>query len=187
MRDDRPKRRRFMPLRILWGLIKFSAFLLIVLVIAYLLSEYVIQRTTVHNVSMEITLSEGDNVLMDKISYKLHDPKRYDIICFKSEKSDECLIKRVIGLPGEKIHIIDGHIFINNSEIDDYPDLPAIEGSGRAYDPIELGDDEFFVIGDNREESVDSRSVVVGNVKRSNILGKAWLRIYPFDRFGVVK
>ncbi len=176
---------------LIWGLLKtlieLGVFILIVLALSYIVSTYVVQRITVHNVSMQDTITEGDMLLMDKIVYKRRDPKRYEIICFDSSYEREGLIKRVIGLPGESVQITDGMIFIDGKQIKDVSGVEKIEDPGLAAQEIHLGNDEFFVVGDNRDESIDSRSLDIGNVRRADILGRAWLRVYPFDKFGLLK
>jgi len=181
------KKKRFRLFRLLKGLIKTGAFILIVLVITYFISTYVVKRTVVHNVSMQNTLTEGDNLLMDKISYRFRKPDRFEIICFKNEGERDGLIKRVIGLPGETVHIIDGHIFINDRELEDCEGPSEASDAGLAAFGVTLGADEYFVLGDNRAESIDSRSEKVGNVKFEDIIGRAVFRIYPFDKIGFIK
>ena len=167
--------------------LKTGFLFLIVLICVYLLVNYVFRRTVVHNVSMQDTLYDGDNIIMDELSYNISDPKRFDVICFKSYKEKELLIKRVIGLPGETIQIKDGVIFINDKEIKDRSGLNEIEEAGLAKEPVTLSNDEYFVIGDNRKESIDSRSNEVGNVRRKDILGKASFIFWPFNRVGIIK
>lgn len=185
MADKRKKK----PLlwRVLKKIFNVGLFLLAVLALTYILSAFVAQRIMVHNVSMQDTLTEGDTLLMDKMLYRIRDPKRYEIICFNSNYEREGLIKRVIGLPGETIQITDGMIFINGNQMADVEGLPKVDDPGRASMEIHLAEDEYFVIGDNRPMSIDSRSEEVGNVNRKDIIGKAFLRIYPFDSFGFVK
>lgn len=167
--------------------LKTGFMFLIVLIIVYLLVNYVFRRTVVHNVSMQDTLYDGDNIIMDELSYNVSDPKRFDVICFKSYKEKELLIKRVIGLPGETIQIKNGVIFVNDKEIKDRTGLSEIEDAGLAKEPVTLSKDEYFVIGDNRKESIDSRSSEVGNVRRKDILGKASLIFWPLNRIGIIK
>ena len=167
--------------------LKTGFMFLIVLIIVYLLVNYVFRRTVVHNVSMQDTLYDGDNIIMDELSYNVSDPKRFDVICFKSYKEKELLIKRVIGLPGETIQIKNGVIFVNDKEIKDRTGLSEIEDAGLAKEPVTLSKDEYFVIGDNRKESIDSRSSEVGNIRRKDILGKASLIFWPLDRIGIIK
>ena len=139
---------------------------------------------------MNNTLYNGDNLILNKISYRFHEPERYDIVVFPfRDGSKKNYIKRVIGLPGETIRLSsDGKIYINGEELtDDVYGLEVFEKAGNATSPITLGDDEYFVMGDNRNNSEDSRFDVVGKVKRSEIIGKVWIRIFPFKSFGRVK
>ncbi|MBO4902770.1 MAG: signal peptidase I [Lachnospiraceae bacterium] len=184
---EQKKKKKSFGRRLVKSLFDFGVFILIVLVLTYLISAFVAQRVLVHNVSMQDTLTEGDVLIMDKLTYRIRDPKRYEIICFNSDYEREGLIKRVIGLPGETVMISEGMIFINGNQVKDVKGLPKIEDPGLAANEIHLGNDEYFVVGDNREKSIDSRSAEIGNVKRDEILGKAALRIYPFDRFGLLK
>lgn len=158
---------------------------------AYLIITYVGQRTQVKGASMECTLYDEDTLIVDKISYRFSDPERFDIIVFPYlYKAETYYIKRIIGLPGETVRIdLEGNIFITpvgetkeelllesyGKEIMQYP--------GLAIDPVVLGEDEYFVLGDNRNNSSDSRSADVGNIKREDIIGKAWLRIWPLESF----
>lgn len=169
------------------GFLKTGFYFLLVLVITYLLVNYVFRRTVVHNVSMMNTLHDGDNIIMDELSYNIGKPSRYDVICFKSYKEKDLLIKRVIGLPGETIRIQDETIYINDKEIRDISGLDNIENPGLAQNGITLGSDEYFVVGDNRKESIDSRFEEVGNVRESDILGKAVLVFWPIDRVKIIK
>lgn len=181
------KKKKHLLIKILKKIFDIGIFVLTVLVLTYLVSAFVVQRIVVHNVSMQPTLTEGDILLMDKISYKVREPKRYEIICFNSDYEREGLIKRVIGLPGETIMISNGMIFINGTQLDDYEGLEKIETPGLAAEEITLGSDEYFVIGDNRERSIDSRSEEIGNVRSKDIIGRAFMRLSPFDNFGFLK
>ena len=139
--------------------------------------------------SMEPTLSNGDNLIVDKISYRFRDPQRYDIIVFPYKyEEDTYYIKRIIGMPGETIQVIGGYVYINGEllESDIYGAEP-MESGQLADQPITLGDDEYFVLGDNRNHSSDSRDPSVGVLKRSDLLGRAWVRIYPFDKIGFIR
>ena len=166
-----------------------SIYLLVVLCAAYLIITYVGQRTQVSGSSMETTLSDGDNLLVDKITYRFSEPKRFDIIVFPFQyDTDTYYIKRIIGMPGETVQIdYDGNIYINGSLLEESYGREVIQNPGRAAEPITLGEDEYFVMGDNRNNSSDSRTDMVGNIKREDIIGKAWLRIWPLSDFGVLK
>ena len=160
-----------------------------VFAVCFLIITYVGQRTKVEGSSMEPTLSNGDNLIVDKISYRFRNPERFDIIIFpyKYEK-DTFFIKRIIGMPGETVWINNsGEIYINGVLLSENYGLETIKYAGLASTPITLGKDEYFVMGDNRNDSKDSRFDVVGPIKRKEIVGRAWVRIYPFNKFGVVK
>ena len=166
-----------------------SIYLLVVLCAAYLIITYVGQRTQVSGSSMETTLSDGDNLLVDKITYRFSEPKRFDIIVFPFQyDTDTYYIKRIIGMPGETVQIdYDGNIYINGSLLEESYGREVIQNPGRAAEPITLGEDEYFVMGDNRNNSEDSRDPSVGNIHRKDIIGRAWVRIWPFSKFGVLK
>lgn len=182
----RARRKKSSLLRFLKKVVDTGVFLLIVLTLTYLTVTYVAQRTIVHNVSMQKTLYEGDNLITDKLTYRFREPERFEIICFRSESEKHDLIKRIIGLPGETIRILDGEIYIDGEVIADREGLKSPSYAGRAEYEITLGSDEYFVLGDNREESIDSRYEEVGNVKCDTIVGRAVFLIYPFQKVGLV-
>lgn len=175
--------------KVLREILNTSLYLLGVLCLVYLVIHFVGQRTQVQGSSMEPTLSTEDNLIVDKLSYRFHDPERYDIIVFPPPGERETFyIKRIIGLPGETVQIDEeGTIYVDGEVIDDFYGKEIIQDPGRASEPIELGQDEYFVLGDNRNNSTDGRDPKVGNVKRENIIGRAWLRIWPFENFGLIK
>ena len=177
--------------RIMRELLNTAIYLLCELGAVWLVITFVGQRTEVEGASMENTLHNGDNLIVDKLSYRFHDPERFDIIVFPFQFQDNTYyIKRIIGLPGETVQIMDdGSIYINGEKLEENYGMEVIkpETIGRAAEPIELGDDEYFVMGDNRNNSSDSRTDMVGNIKRENIIGKAWLRIWPVSDFGVLQ
>lgn len=163
-------------------------FIVVVVAASYLIVTFVGQRTEVSGSSMETTLSSGDQLIVDKISYRFRDPKRYDIVVFPYRYEENTYyIKRIIGLPGETVQIVDGMVYINGSPLNEHYGNEVIEDPGSAADPITLGDDEYFVLGDNRNNSQDSRASNVGLIHRDELLGRAWVRIWPLDQFGVIK
>lgn len=174
---------------ILRELLSWVVYILVIVGLTYLIITYVGQRTRVSGSSMETTLSDGDNLIVDKISYRFKDPVRYDIIVFPYQyEEDTFYIKRVIGLPGEQIQMMEGSVFINGEKLEtDIYGIELMNNAGIAENPIQLGEDEYFVLGDNRNHSADSRETNVGVLHREDLLGKAWVRIYPFDQIGVIK
>ena len=97
-------------------------------------------------------------------------------------------IKRIIGLPGETVQVVDGYTYVNGELLEsDIYGAEVMESANMAAEPVVLGEDEYFVLGDNRNHSSDSRDPSVGVIKRENIMGRAWVRIYPFDEIGVIK
>ena len=166
-----------------------SIYLLCVLIVTYLIIHYVGQRTEVQGSSMEPTLQNADNLIVDKISYRVREPQRFDIIVFPFQvEEDTYYIKRIIGMPGEKVRIDwDGTVYIDGEALEEGYGLEVIQDPGRAVDEIELGEDEYFVLGDNRNNSTDSRAELVGNIHKDDIIGRAWVRIYPFEKFGKLK
>lgn len=177
--------------KIMKELLSTGVYLLIVLCATYLMIHYVGQRTEVDGASMETTLSDGDNLIVDKITYRFRDPQRFDIIVFPFQYQENTFyIKRIIGMPGEVVQIDEqGYIYINGEVLNESYGKEIIkpENVGIASEPITLGEDEYFVMGDNRNNSADSRTEVVGNIHRSDIVGRAWLRIWPFSKFGILK
>lgn len=166
-----------------------SLYLLVILCAVYLLIHYVGQRTQVQGSSMEPMLTNGDNLIVDKTSYRFRDPERFDIIVFPFQYEDNVFyIKRIIGLPGETVRIDDeGNIYINGEILEEHYGKEVIQNPGRAREEITLADDEYFVMGDNRNNSSDSRDPSVAEVRREDIVGRAWLRIWPFKEFGFIK
>lgn len=165
--------------------VDISIFILVVLLAAYLIVTFVGERTRVNGVSMENTLYDGDNIMMDKLSYRFREVERFDVICFYAGEAKENLIKRVIGLPGETIRISGGTIYVDDEPLNDY--YGGISFAGRAEEGVTLGPEEYFVLGDNRMESIDSRYEQIGNVKKKEIMGRAGFVFYPFSRIRVIK
>lgn len=159
------------------------------LIIIFIVRSFVIQPFFVKGSSMEPNFEDGDYLIVNEIGYRFEEPKRGDVIIFRYPNDpSEFFIKRVIGLPGEKIEIKESVITIYNQEhpegfkLDESPYLAgAVVTSGSVSE--ELGDDEYYVLGDNRSASSDSRRW--GVLKKHYIVGKAWVRAWPFDEFKV--
>ena len=163
-------------------------YLLVIVLLTWVIVTFVGQRTKVDGHSMEPTLSDGDNLIVDKLSYRFRDPERYDIIVFPYQHAENTYyIKRIIGLPGETVQVIDGYMYINGKKLDEHYGAEVMEDPGIAAEPIKLGDDEYFVLGDNRNHSSDRRVASVGVLTRDMLIGRAWVRIYPFNKIGVIK
>ncbi|MBQ2503457.1 MAG: signal peptidase I [Lachnospiraceae bacterium] len=169
-------------------IISTIVYLLVVFVLIFLFIHYVGQRTVVSGSSMENTLSNGDNLIIDKISYRFRDPERFEVVVFPYKLDEKTFfIKRVIGLPGETVYIdAKGTIYINGEKLEENYGREVIANPGLASSEITLAEDEYFVLGDNRNNSEDSRFDDVGNIKRSDLIGRAWVRIYPFSEMGAV-
>lgn len=171
--------------------VSFLLYLAIVFLLTYLVIHYVGQRTEVDGSSMESALSDGDNLIVDKISYRFRKPERFDIIVFPYKYEEKTYyIKRIIGMPGETVRIDEkGAIYVNGEVLEESYGREVIDKDhiGLANKEITLAEDEYFVMGDNRNASSDSRDPSVGNIKRGDIIGRAWLRIYPFDKIGFIR
>ena len=165
-------------------------YLLTVVCVVFLLIKYVGQRTIVDGESMVPTLHHQDNLIVDKLSYRFRDPERFDIIVFPFEYAKNVYyIKRIIGLPGETVQIDkEGKIYIDGEVLEEPYGAEVIrpEYIGIAAEEILLGEDEYFVLGDNRNNSKDSRMPEVGNIDREDIIGRAWVRIWPLKDFEVI-
>lgn len=165
-------------------------YILIIIVAVWLMITFVGQHTKVSGPSMYATLEDGDHLWIDKLSYHLSEPKRFDIVVFPYHDSSVYYIKRIIGLPGEKVRIgEDGTIYINGTPLEEDYGYETINSNmiGRANKDIFLKEDEYFVLGDNRNDSKDSRFKEVGNIHKDELEGKAVFRIWPLSKFGKVK
>ena len=175
------------PKGIVKELLGWIVYIAIIIGLTWLIITFVGQRTRVSGHSMEATLHDGDNLIVDKLSYRFRDPKRFEIIVFPyRHKENTYYIKRIIGLPGETVQVKDGYVYINGEKLDENYGLEVMEDAGIAAEPIELGEDEYFVLGDNRNHSSDSRDPSVGILHRDELIGRAWVRIWPLDSIGVI-
>ena len=161
--------------------------IVLVVVLAFVFSRGFCRTATVQDGSMAPTLSSGQKVLINSAGYILGTPERGDIVAFRISEGGNILIKRVVGVPGDTVQISGGQILINGEIYMEKKDFPLMEEAGLAEEPVELGTGEYFVLGDNRNASEDSRSAVIGNVRAANIIGKPWFRISPAHDIGFVK
>ncbi|NLV99032.1 MAG: signal peptidase I [Clostridiaceae bacterium] len=177
------------PVSRLRSVLSFMLTLAICVVFALLFTRFVLQRNTVKGISMEPTLLEKDELFVDKISHLWRDYDRFELVTATTDKRTVdgkamVVIKRIIGLPGEKIEISEGAVFINDVELAE----PYLDDSVLTYVladsslEVTLAEDEYFLLGDNRPDSFDSRHF--GPVKEADLIGRVWIRFYPFDRFG---
>lgn len=174
----------------IYGMIREGIiYILLILLCVFVVPKYVIQRTVVSGTSMENTLHDGESLLVEKVSYHFTDPERFEVVVFYPDEEDrsEYYVKRVIGLPGEMVQIIGDDIYINGELLpEDYGKQPMTY-SGIAEEPLVLGEDEYFLLGDNRYVSFDSRYEEVGPVHKNMIAGKAIVRIWPLTKMGTFR
>ncbi len=182
--DEEGEKKKRSPLSIA---IELAIYVVLILASIFWFPEYVMQRTVVSGESMETTLQNHDSLLVNKFIYRFKNPDRYDIVIFYpyGKDVDEYYVKRVYGLPGETVQIKENDIYINGNKIEDKYASNAMDEAGIAEEPIKLGEDEFFVLGDNRMVSMDSRDI--GPVKKKNLAGEVMLRVWPLKKFGIPK
>lgn len=168
--------------------LKWALQIVIVCIFAFVFVWYFGQRISNIGDSMNPVLKNGDVVLVNRILYDASSPKRGDVIVFKPNGNENLhsYVKRIVGLPGETVQIKDGAVYIDGKKLKESYKTTSLEEAGLAAEEITLGGNEFFVLGDNRESSEDSRMADIGNVKRSEIEGKAWFNITPGNRFGLI-
>ena len=151
----------------------------IIILVVLITRTYIATPIRVNGASMDTTLKNGETMLLNKLGMKVNGIKRWDIVVIKLE--DSYLIKRIIGLPGEKIKYIDGKLYINDQVMADKYSLTETGD----FEEVSVAQDEYFVMGDNRYISQDSR--ILGAIKESYIKGKTNLVLFPLDRFGKVE
>lgn len=160
----------------------WMAELLAVILLAFTVVHFGLQKIKIHGDSMSPTLVENDAIMVNKMIYRLKSPKHGDVVVFKQSGQEHSYynVKRIIALPGETIEIKDGQIYINGEQYNESIEVEAITNSGIAQKPYTLEDDEYFVLGDNRNQSIDSRFQSFGTVVKGDIIGKAWIRMNQF-------
>lgn len=160
--------------------------ILIVFLIAFVLVYFVGMRTSVVGQSMSPQLESGEQILVNRFIYKVSNPKVGDIIVFlpNGNEKSHYYVKRVVAVPGDTVLIKNGTLYVNGEEYEDETTSDSIEEAGLAAEEIVIGEDEYFVLGDNRSNSEDSRYANIGNVKKEYIIGKAWFLVSPLSKLG---
>lgn len=171
------------------GVGQWAIAIFIVVILAYSIVTFGIQSVTMVGQSMNPVLANQDVFMLNKAAYAFHNPERYDIVAFKLKEDTDGYfnIKRIIGLPGEKIQIKNGKVFIDGNVLKDLPFDNLIMTEGLAATEITLGEEEYFVMGDNCNNSEDSRYVNIGNISKKEISGKVFFRISPKGSIGKIK
>lgn len=181
------RRRRKMKVSTVKGILLWIVEIFIVLLLAFVLVYCAGMRVSVVGNSMESTLNDGSVVLVNRFVYNIKEPKAGDVIVFlpNGNEKSHYYIKRVIGVPGDKVQIKNGLLYVNG-ELYDVEDTETIKNASLAEDEITVGEDEYFVLGDNRNSSEDSRYANIGNIKKEYIKGKAWFVARPFNKMGKI-
>ncbi len=171
------------------GFLEYALYLFIIIFVLFLAPKYIVEKVLVDGTSMENSLHSGEKLLIEKVSRYFDGPERFDIVVFTKNHGTytKTYIKRIIGLPGETVQIIDNVIYINGEELKENFGKDPMDTAGIADEPILLGEEEYFVLGDNRLVSVDSRDKIVGAVKKEELDGVAFFRVAPFSAFGGVE
>ena len=171
------------------GFMRWVFEIVVTLVLAAMVGIMLFQTVTMQESSMEPTIAVGDRFFINRVVYKFSSPKRGDLIVFRTNASDDAAlhIRRVIGLPGETIQISGGRILIDGEAYKEGKDFPMISNPGLVSSSITLESGEYFVLGDNRNNSEESRPADSGRVKKRYIAGKIWFTCAPFEKLGFTK
>lgn len=159
----------------------------LIVIFALMIVLFVFTSVKMQGVSMEPTIEDNTSLLIDKARYIIFKPNHNHIVAFKSvsQDKDTIYVKRIVGVPGDKIIIKNNRLYVNDIRYDDVADTAAINYKGLAESEIILGDDEYFVLGDNRNNSEDSRYSTIGLISKRQIIGKVWFKT-SFGDFGIV-
>lgn len=181
--------RRYQENTVLLNICKTIVDIVMVIVAAYVIVSFSCTRTTISGSSMEDTIKNEDTVLINRFAYVLDGPKRFDCIAFEPDAIgfSKLYVKRVIGLPGETVQIKEGHIYINGNLLENDINDTYIVTAGITANEIHLAEDEYFCLGDNRNNSEDSRFSSIGMVKKKHVIGKVWMVLQPFEDIRFVK
>ena len=178
LRDDRTR-----------GIVKWVFEIIVTLVFAVLVAISAFQTVTLQESAMEPTYSVGEKFFVNRALYKFSSPKRGDVIVFKTSASDSAAlhIRRVIGLPGETVQVKDGQVYINGKVYEENGAYQDMTDGGLADSAVTLESGEYFVLGDNRNNSEDSRFSDIGNINKKYIVGKIWFTVSPKNKIGFIK
>lgn len=183
------RRKKKVNFAIIREVIVWTVEILITIMVAFTCVYFLGLRTSVVGQSMAATLNGGDEILVNRFLYKVTDPKAGDVIVFlpNGNEKSHFYVKRVIATPKDVVQIKNGLVYVNGEVYEDSFEAAPVEDAGLAAEEIVLGDNEYFVLGDNRNNSEDSRYASIGNVKKEHITGEAWMVIFPWDRISLLK
>ncbi len=183
------KRRRRLNIPLLKEIGLYAIQVIIAVSLAFLFVYYFGMRTRIIGNSMQPLFDDGEQILTNKFVYIFGDPKPNDIIVFlpNGNAKSHYYVKRVVGTPGDRVKIKDGILYVNGERFEEKVDVSSMEYAGLAEKEIELDKDEFFVLGDNRNSSEDSRYANIGIVKKEYIVGKCWFRVFPFKKIKFIR
>ena len=185
---DFSRRKKKVNMAIVKEVLTWTVEILITLLVSFTFVYFIGLRTSVVGQSMAPTLNGGDEILVNRFVYKVTNPKPNDIIVFlpNGNEKSHYYVKRVVAVPGDQVLIADGVLYVNGEPYEEETEVTPMEDAGLAAEEITLGENEFFVLGDNRNNSEDGRYANIGSIKKEYIIGKAWFRIAPFHDFGFI-
>lgn len=180
--------RRYQENTKLLSVCKWIVDILIIILLGYTLTIFLSERTMISGNSMQPVIENEDTVLINRLAYSFVGPDRYDIVAFhiSDVETSKIYIKRVIGLPGETVQIYGGKVYINGEVLSDDVSQEDILTAGLAAQELTLGEKEYFVLGDNRNNSEDSRFANVGVVNEEDIIGSVWFILNPVKRMKII-
>ena len=184
-------RKRKLPVRVLFGLL---AVIVVLVLILFALSPFLMDSVEAESGAMSPSISISDTVGVNHMAYLLLPPARGDVVLFRTSRGETDVssgdqsssMRRIIGLPGETVQIMDGKVYINGSVLEEDYCSGEMTYGGTAASALTLGSDEYFVMADNRSNNFDSRDSTVGPVLESDIIGKVWIRLMPYENFGLI-
>lgn len=185
-KNAKPKKERGLGYEIFTWIRDFA----IIIVAFALFTTFVAERTVVEGSSMEPSIQDNDRIYISKLSYRIGEPERFDVVVFPYDRdTNKNYIKRIIGLPGETVNLDreTGNIIIDGVVLEEHYGKETIRDFGNQTYPLTVPEGEYYVLGDNRNFSHDSRRIDVGTIAKEDILGKAGLRVWPFNHIGFIE